>query len=344
MGNSMTDRAAASERTGAINDFVARHANGANADLLVDMLGTVCRLADDDCDRGSLKILARALRELRYAFKTFAPYRDVPKVSMFGSARTPEGHPQYLQALKFADLIRRHGWMVITGAGDGIMRAGHDGATREASFGVAISLPFEQGTNNIIAGDDKLIHFKYFFTRKLMFIKEAWAIALFPGGFGTQDEGFECLTLVQTGKTNPVPIIMIDEPGGTYWEHWRTYVTRELLGPGMISPDDLQLFYMTDSADAAIEEIVRFYRRYHSSRYVGERFVIRMHSPLSEGALGEINERFARLVLDGTFEQHRGPVEGERGEWPDKARLAFHHNRRSAGHLRQLINFVNQAD
>ena len=193
-------------RSRAIKDFLETHAPGPDHDLLGDMMTTVCRLAQDECGRGELKILNTALKELRYGFKIFAPYGDIPKVSMFGSARTPEDHPQYIQAVKFAELIRQAGWMVTTGAGDGIMRAGHHGAQREASFGVAIRLPFEQATNTIIADDEKLANFKYFFTRKVMFVKEARAIALFPGGFGTQDEGFEAITLVQTGKAAPMPI------------------------------------------------------------------------------------------------------------------------------------------
>lgn len=325
----------------AIMRFVREHASGPNEDLFAEMMVTICRLAVDQTDRGDVKILNTALKELRYAFKVFAPYNDIPKVTIFGSARTPEHHPQYLQALLFGQLIQKSGWMVITGAGGGIMRAGHHGASRESSFGVAISLPFEQFTNDVIADDPKLVNFKYFFTRKLMFVKEAKAIVLFPGGFGTQDEGFEGLTLVQTGKSSPVPIVLCDEPGGTYWQHWRTYVKAELLGNRMIDESDMHLFYVTDNAQQAVDEILRFYRCYHSSRNLDRQFVIRLNRPLSPAILGEINAKFSDICVEGGFSQHPGPLPGEKGVFPDKPRLAFVFDRRSAGKLRMLIDRLN---
>lgn len=331
-----------SGRTEAIREFLAKYAPSEHDDLLLQMLVTVCRLAADGSDRGDLKILNAALRELRYAFKVFAPYTEVPKVTIFGSARTSEEHPQYQEAKKFAELIQRQGWMVITGAGLGIMRAGHQGARREASFGVAISLPFEQETNTIIADDPKLINFRYFFTRKLMFVKEAEAIVLFPGGFGTLDEGFETLTLVQTLKAAPIPIVLCEEPGGTYWRGWRRFVETELLANGMIDAEDLNLFHIADRAEDAVQEVVRFYRRYHSSRYVGETLVFRLNSRLDVETLSEINDTFADIIRQGRFEQTGGPVEGEDGAYPDKPRLAFAFDRRSAGRLRLLINRINE--
>lgn len=330
-------------RSDAIAQFVADFAPSENADLLGQMLVTVCRLAADGCDRGDLKILNYALRELRYGFKVFQPYSEIPKVSIFGSARTHESHPQYQEAKKFGTLIQREGWMVITGAGDGIMRAGHHGASRDSSFGVAISLPFEQSTNDIIADDPKLITFRYFFTRKLIFVKEARAIVLFPGGFGTQDEGFESLTLVQTVKSSPVPIVLCDEPGGTYWQHWRTYVKAELLGEKMIDETDMNLFRITDRAEDAVAEILKFYSRYHSSRFVGESNVFRLTRPLSEETLAHINDTYADLLSEGRFEQVERPLDGEDGSYPDKARLVFSYNRRAAGRLRMLINEINEA-
>jgi len=330
------------DRAAAIDRFLRDFAPSENADLLAEMLVTICRLSADRVNRGDLKILNAALRELRYAFKVFAPYRETLKVSIFGSARTPEDHPQYVQAKTFAELIRQHGWMVITGAGDGIMRAGHHGATVEQSFGVAISLPFEQQTNTIIANDAKLVNFKYFFTRKLVFVKEANAIALFPGGFGTQDEGFESLTLVQTVKTEPKPFVLCDEPGGTYWQHWRKYVERELLGNRMIDPADLNLFYITDRVEDAVREIVRFYRRYHSSRFVGNMLVLRLNERLPDAAVAEINESFSDIIAGGAFTQIEHPLEGEGDVYAEKARLVFHFDRRSAGRLRMLINRINE--
>jgi len=328
-------------RSDAIRELLEAYAPGPHQEQLFQMVVTICRLAADGTGRGDLKLLNHALKELRYAFKVFAPYSDIRKVSIFGSSRTPEDHAQYLEAKKFAELIQRQGWMVITGAGNGIMRAGNHGATREASFGVAISLPFEQETNTIIADDPKLVNFKYFFTRKLVFVKEANAIVLFPGGFGTQDEGFESLTLVQTVKTSPTPIVLCDEPGGTYWHRWRRYVETELLGNGMIDPPDMKLFCLTDRAEDAVTEIQRFYRRYHSSRFVDGHMILRLNSALSAETLSEINDTFADILREGRFEQSDQPLDGEDGVYPDKPRLSLAFDRRSAGRLRLLIDRIN---
>ncbi len=339
----VTDRQQHAEaRANAIKSFLEEFAPGENHDLLGEMMVTVCRLAKDGCGRGEAKVLNRALKELRYAFKMFAPYEDIPKCTIFGSSRTKEDHPQYIQCVDFAQRIQKAGWMVITGAGDGIMRAGHHGATRESSFGVAISLPFEQSTNNIIEGDHKLVNFKYFFTRKLMFVKEAEAIVLCPGGFGTQDEGFEALTLVQTGKAAPVPIVLLDEPNGTYWQHWRTYVQSELLRTGMISEEDMNLFYLTDNADDAVKEITKYYRRYHSSRFVGDDFVIRMKSPLSDGFVEQLNDEYESMLKGGSITQFKGALPEEGDEFADLPRLAFNYDKKSAGRLRLLINAINE--
>lgn len=328
-------------RSAAIREFLAEYAPSENDDLLFQMTVTLCRLAADNADRGDLKILNSALKELRYAFKVFAPYAGIRKVTMFGSARTPEHDPQYIEAKKFAELIEREGWMVITGAGDGIMRAGHHGAKREASFGVAISLPFEQATNDVIANDPKLVNFKYFFTRKLVFMKEADAIVLFPGGFGTQDEGFEAMTLVQTVKASPTPIVMCDEPGGTYWTRWRAYVENELLGNGMIDEADMNLFHVTDDAEDAVAEVLNYYRCYHSSRYVGPDFVMRLKHRLSDELVAELNADFSDIITQGAIVQHPGPIAGEDNVLPELPRLVLSFNRRGAGRLRMLINRIN---
>ena len=331
-------------RARAIDEFLEAFAPGQDRQLLGEMMVTICRLSRDGCGRGELKILNTALKELRYGFKVFAPYAEIPKVSIFGSSRTAQDHPQYLQAVKFADLMRRAGWMVITGAGDGIMRAGHQGATREASFGVAIRLPFEQSTNTIIADDEKLVSFKYFFTRKLLFVKEAWAVVLFPGGFGTQDEGFEALTLLQTGKAPPMPIVMVDEPNGTYWQHWRTYLQSELLRTEMISPEDMHLLYLTDRAEDAVREITHFYRRYHSSRFVRREFVIRQRSAVSQAVVERLNDEFGDLLDSGRIRQVPGPLPDEDGEYAELPRLVFHYNKARPGRLRLLINVLNDED
>ncbi|MCK4660143.1 MAG: LOG family protein [Phycisphaerae bacterium] len=337
-------REISAQRDKEIQEFLGKYGCPENNDLLAELIVTVCRLAKDNCGRGEVKLLNRALAELRYAFKVFAPYVEIPKVSIFGSARTREDDPQYQQAMKFAKLIEQAGWMVITGAGDGIMRAGHHGAKREASFGVAITLPFEQSANTIIAGDHKLINFKYFFTRKLMFVKEARAIVLFPGGFGTQDEGFEALTLVQTGKATPIPLVLCDEPGGTYWQHWRTYIKSELLHHGMIDEDDMKLFCITDDAQKAVEEILRFYRRYHSSRFVFEDLVIRLKSALSDDELAHLNQDFTDLLESGEIRQVTAALPEESGEYPTLPRLVFHYHKKNAARLRHMIDTINDVE
>src|SRR5882762_7883636 len=237
-------------------------------ELVQQIKDTADKLLRDKANRGDVKLLSTALRELRYAFKVFAPYRGRRKVTVFGSARTPTSDPGYKQAVEFGRRLAQEGFMVVTGAASGIMEAGHVGAGRENSIGVNILLPFEQSANSVIAGDTKLMHLKYFFTRKLLFVKESDAVVLFPGGFGTMDEGFEVLTLVQTGKSHLFPIVLVDAPGDDYWDRWLTFVKEVLDKRGLISPADLSLFRRTDSADEAVAEIVGFYRVYHSMRYV----------------------------------------------------------------------------
>src|SRR5438874_294638 len=269
-----------------------RHSVGTEQ-LIQQLKETADKLIRDQANRGDIKLLNTAIKELRYAFKVFAPYRHRRKVTVFGSARLPPDHPAYHQAVLFSRKIAEAGFMVITGAASGIMEAGHVGAGRENSIGVNILLPFEQEANAIIAGDVKLMHLKYFFTRKLLFVKESDAIALFPGGFGTQDEGFEVLTLVQTGKAQPIPIVLIDEPGGDYWEPWQRYIKDTLLARHMISPTDLALFKVTDSVEEAVAEVTGFYRVYHSMRYVKGSLVLRLQRPLSEELLERIRVDFA---------------------------------------------------
>ncbi|MEK6693989.1 MAG: LOG family protein, partial [Nitrospirota bacterium] len=236
------------------------------AALLKDLLGSVLRLNESRLDMLDLKIAHRTLREMRYAFRAFRPYRERRKVSIFGSARIPQDHPLCDLARRFARLLAERGYMVITGAGEGIMRASNEGAGRENSFGVNILLPFENEPNPTILDDPKLIHFKYFFTRKLFFARESHASVMFPGGFGTHDETFEILTLLQTGKNNPHPVVMMDLPGGSYWKKWERFVREDMLALNLISPADTGLFRIMDSAEAAVDEIDGFYRNYHSSR------------------------------------------------------------------------------
>jgi hypothetical protein len=310
--------------------------------LLKEMLLGILKLSDYHLDTLDLKILNRTLKELRYAFRVFQPYRSRPKISMFGSARTQPDDPNYQIAFRFARLLVEHGYMVITGGADGIMRAGHEGAGREHSFGVNIMLPFEQGPNTIIADDPKLITFKYFFTRKLLFVKESNGTAFFPGGFGTHDEGFEVLTLVQTGKSHPQPIVCLQAPGCDYWRRWHAFIRDQLLSRGLISEEDMSLFKIVESEEAAVEEIETFYRNYHSIRSVHRQLVVRMRHRLSAEQLAEINDRFSDLLGSGTFEQRDPlPEELDEPDLKDLPRLVFFYNRRSASRLRQLIDHLN---
>jgi len=313
--------------------------------LLKEMLLTVLRLKDAPLDTLDLKILNRTLRELRYAFKVFGQYRDRRKVSIFGSARTQPDDPNYRLATDFARRIVEAGFMVITGGADGIMGAAQAGAGREQSFGVNIMLPFEQGANVVIADDPKLVNFKYFFTRKLLFLKESHAVALFPGGFGTHDEGFEALTLTQTGKGAPQPIICLQAPGCDYWHEWKRFITGQLLARQLINEEDMQLFSVVESAGAAVDEIVTFYRVYHSLRFVDRLLVLRLMHRLAGEHLDTLNREFADLLETGAFEQRAAlPEEADEPDLQDLPRLVFRYHRRSAGRIRQLINRINGFD
>jgi hypothetical protein len=309
--------------------------------LYSEMLTTVLKMFEDGAGVADLKIANSALKEMRYGFKVFAPYRHVPKVTVFGSARTTPAHPVSAQAYNFGKRMTDLGWMVITGAGSGVMGASQEGAGGERSFGLNIRLPNEQEANPWIADDPKLISFKYFFTRKLFLVREAHAMAFFPGGFGTCDEAFEALTLTQTGKQPVLPLVLVDEPGGNYWKHFEAFIRGDLLARGMISSEDADLFRVTDDVNEAAKEILGFYRVYHSQRYVVERLVFRLLRPLSAASLAEINARFTD-ILDAPAEQASGPLKAENGELPDLPRLILPFNRTAFGRLRQLIDFINQ--
>jgi uncharacterized protein (TIGR00730 family) len=279
---------------------------------------------------------------MRYAFKLFAPFAQVRKVTIFGSARTQPSRLEYQQALEFGRKIAAAGFMVITGAGGGIMQAGHEGAGPENSFGVNIRLPWEQTANPVIREDKKLVTFKYFFTRKLIFIRHSDAIALFPGGFGTMDEGYEALTLMQTGKSQLMPLVLIDRPGGTYWKTWDKYVREHLLRDQVISPDDLNLYQITDDTDQAVKMITRFYRNFHSTRFVKEAFVIRLKYAPSDSALAALNEDFADIILGQPIQRiGTTPEEIADDDHPELPRISFGFNRHDYGRLRQLIDILN---
>jgi hypothetical protein len=278
---------------------------------------------------------------MRYAFRVFAPYKSVRKVSIFGSARTEKGDPAYEAARLFSKEIAQRGWMVITGAGPGIMEAGHEGAGGAKSFGANIQLPFEAKPNPVIANDSKLINFKYFFTRKLTFMKEADAFVLLPGGFGTMDEAFELLTLVQTGKTDLHPIVMLDPPGGTYWNRWDEYLRAELLSRGYISDDDLSLYRCLDDTAAAVDEIEAFYRVFHSQRVVGRRLVLRLTWMPSPDDLRRLSDEFTD-ILSGPIQSTKPTRAEVRDEdVPDLPRIALPFDRQHVGRLRQMIDRLN---
>ncbi len=313
------------------------------AAIMKELLAGTLRLHDSHLDALDLKIVNRAVKELRHAFRVFHDYRDRRKISIFGSARTATDDPNYEMASRFSRQIVEEGFMVITGGADGIMRACQEGAGRENSFGVNIMLPFEQGPNRTIADDPKLVTFKYFFTRKLIFQKEANAIALFPGGFGTHDEGFEILTLAQTGKSDPQPIVCLQAPGCDYWDDWYAFVTKQLLARKLINQEDLSLFKITTSVDEAIEEIHTFYRRFHSMRYVGRQLALRLKTGLSPEQVAGLHQSFSDLLSEGTFELRSAlPEELDEPDLRSLPRLVFASNRQSASRLRQLIDHLNR--
>ena len=305
------------------------------------LLTTVLKLHEDGARPGDLKITNTALKELRYAYKVFAPYRDTRKVTVFGSARTPHTEQTAEAARHFGHRMVEEGWMVITGAGAGIMGAAQEGAGGEQSFGLNIRLPWEQDANPWIASDPKLITFKYFFTRKLFLVKEAHAVVLFPGGFGTMDEAFELLTLTQTGKAAIVPIILMEVGPRSYWRTWDAWIRETLVAEQLIDADDTSLYRIVDSVEDAVAEIKRFYRVFHSARIVGDNLVFRLLRPLPDTAVRELQRGFDD-ILKGPADQSPGPIERELSEFPDLPRLILPFNRNSYSRLRQLIDVVNE--
>ncbi len=325
-----------------INELIAYKGGGFNPDLVADIVENALKLLTDVESRGDVRVIQTTVRELRYAFRLFAPHAKVRKVTMFGSARLQPSRKEYQQAVTFARRIADEGWMVITGAGPGIMQAGHEGAGPERSFGANIRLPWEQNANPVIQHDKKLITFKYFFTRKLTFVRHSDAIVLFPGGFGTMDEGYEALTLMQTGKSKLMPLVLMDRPGGTYWKTWDKHIREHLLRNQLISPEDLDLYQITDSVDEAVRTITRFYRNFHSMRFVRETLVIRLQHALSENAIAALNDDFADIMLvDKIRSAVPTPEEREDNQFLDLPRIAFEFNRRDYGRLRQMIDVLN---
>ncbi|MDP9238531.1 MAG: TIGR00730 family Rossman fold protein [Chloroflexota bacterium] len=319
---------------------VVERTGAADADLLEDIVETAFRIGRT-ANRGEMKLISRSLRELGRAFRVFAPYRGIRKVSIFGSARTTEDHAEYAATREFSRAMAERGWMVITGAGPGIMAAGHEGAGAKQSFGVGIKLPIEQGANGFIAGDPKLIDFKYFFTRKITFMKESDAFVLLPGGYGTLDEGFELLTLMQTGKTAIRPVVLLQPAGSTYWTEWMSFVRVHLVERQLASPEDLSLIELANSVEEAVATIERFYSNYHSARYVGERLILRLRQIPDRTALARLNADFRDVLAHGRIEPVGvTPAEAKDGDCIDMHRLALYPTT-NFGRIRELIDALN---
>jgi uncharacterized protein (TIGR00730 family) len=327
-----------------IADLIAAVGDVHDSDLIFEMIVSAVRLARDRAQRGDLKLANSALKEMRYAFAVFEPYRSARKAAIFGSARTTRDDPLYTQTAALARGLADQDWMVITGAGPGIMEAGIEGAGAANSFGVSIRLPFEAATTQFLADDPKLVNFRYFFTRKVIFVKEAHAFVLLPGGFGTLDEGFELLTLVQTGKAPPAPIVLLDVPGGTFWLSWMQFVERELRARGYISPEDVHLVKITDDVGAALDEIMGFYRNYHSLRFVDGDLVLRMQHLPSDTALDALNRDFSNILASGKIEATTtSRAEIADNDVPNLARVKMRFDRHSYPRLRELIDRLNQS-
>src|SRR5262245_34139543 len=305
-----------------IDEWLHAQNRAGNEDQFAGILRTVVKLAEGNAERGDLKILNRTLQELRRAFRVFAPYRHLRKVSMYGSTRVQESDPYYHLARNVGKALADAGLMVITGAGPGIMQAGHEGAGREKSFGVNIRLPSAQLANPVIRNDPKLMNFHFFFSRKLIFVKESDAVVIFPGGFGTHDELFESITLAQTGKSQLVPIILMDLPDGTYWSRWQQFVRDDMVSRGYINEQEMSLFKILTSAEAAVKEITGFYRNYHSYRFVKEDLVIRLNHAPSPALVEQLNREFADIVSDGKVRQTEPfPDEADDAKKPPLHRL-----------------------
>ncbi len=332
-------------RDSRIKGLVGEVTNGRKAELIEEMIETALWFGRDDASMADLKLYNRAMRELRVAASVFQGFQGVRKIAIFGSARTSPEAEEYKIAREFSRRMVTHDWMVITGGGDGIMGAAQEGAGAQKSFGLNIRLPFEQRANETIHGDPKLINFRYFFTRKLNFVKETHAFALFPGGFGTHDEGCEVLTLMQTGKTPIVPVVLLDRPNGHYWETWRRFVVNDLLEQKLISPSDLHLFKVTHDLDQGIREILHFYSNFHSYRWLREKMIIRIQKPLTPAALAKLNADFdSLLAADNITQTSALPEEADETRIANLPRLVLTPHKRDFGSIRLLIDFINNAE
>jgi uncharacterized protein (TIGR00730 family) len=344
----MTKKLHFTRTNGPVDDAIDRLMNDVGGiqrpEYVREMILAALKAGQEDDERADLKLMNSTLKEMRFTAKVFGPYRNVRKVTVFGSARTSPDEPVYHMAREFGRKLAESGYMVITGGGNGIMAAANEGAGPEHSFGVNIRLPFEQHANPVLVGNPRLITYKYFFNRKVAFLKEADAVALFPGGFGTLDEAMETLTLVQTGKRNPLPLVLVDEPGGTYWTKWMRFFQDELLARGYIGVSDFSIFERLDSADAAVRHINRFYSRYHSLRYVDETLVVRLTSALTTDQAADLQQRFADMLTPGGRIRPSAalPEEAEETEIAHLPRLVVDFDRKDFGRLRNLIDAINR--
>jgi len=308
-------------------------------------MDTIMRFGRDEASVADLKLYNRAMRELRFASQVFSEYQGIRKIAIFGSARTRPESDEYQMAQAFAERMVKADYMVITGGGDGIMGAAQLGAGADKSFGLNIQLPFEQKANEVIYGDHKLINFRYFFTRKLHFVKETHAFALFPGGFGTHDEGYEVLTLMQTGKSSITPLVFVDTPGGHYWDQWFEFVKTNLLGEGLISETDLSLFKVTHSIEEAAQEVLHFYSNFHSYRWLKHHMVVRIQRKLTEAALAKLNTDFdSLLAADRIIQSDALPEEAADKHLSHFHRLVLTPHRRDFGTIRRLIDAINNSE
>ena len=323
-----------------IDALVRAASDNGNTDLIQEIVTTALKLHRDGATRGDLKLVNTALKEMRYSMLVFSRHLE-PKVTMYGSARLSDDDPNYALAIQFAATIAEREWGVITGAGPGIMEAGNKGAGIDRSYGVNIRLPFEASANPFL-DPERVVNFKYFFTRKLGFVKESSAFTLFPGGFGTLDETFELLTLIQTGKSDLHPIVLMEVEGTGYWQPLIDFFENVMVGNGLISPDDLNLFELIHDPVAAADHICSFYANYHSQRYVGGRLVLRLEQAPDAETLASLNREYADIVVDGEIEVI-DPTDHEVRD--DDAvhldRVALWFDRRSFGRLRRLIDELN---
>jgi uncharacterized protein (TIGR00730 family) len=328
----------------AVADLVAAAGVDHDEDLVRELVTSALRFGREGHDRAEVKMVNAALKELRYAFTVFDPYEDVPKVSIFGSARTLPEDPAYQVARAFAAAMAARGWMVITGAGPGIMTAGIEGAGAPRAFGVNIVLPFEAQPSPLLEDDPKLINFRYFFSRKVTFMKESKAFALLPGGFGTMDEAFELLCLLQTGRTHLAPVVLLETADSVgYWRDWLEFLDVHLRRRGLIADDDLCLVRAFDDVEEAVDEVVGFYDTYHSTRLVGRRLVLRLQRRPDDEELAALNDEFGDIVTKGTIERiDATPSEVHDGDVVELPRLAFAFDQASFARLRRLVDRLNE--